>query len=227
MGKKIERPGVREGYDQWSSTYDQMPNPLVALDRRHTIPLLKPDRRERILDAGCGTGANLPALVRAGSQVMGVDLSHGMLQVARRAVPTVPLVQADLDAQLPVQRGAFDAVLCALVGEHLPRPAHFFGQAHEALAPGGRLVFSVFHPACAAAGIEANFERGDVEYRLGAIRHSVDDYLNALCDAGFQGVQLQEFTGDEALASAVPAARKYVGQPLLLAVRAVKPSRAQ
>lgn len=220
MSKKVERPGVRAGYDAWSASYDETPNPLVALDRRHTMDLLGPRPGERILDAGCGTGANLRQLLRAGSAPVGLDFSRGMLKVARRNLGPVTLAQADLNAGLPIRPQAFDAVLCALVGEHLEAPAGFFAEAHLALQPGGRLVFSVFHPAMAQAGIEANFEREGVEYRLGAHRHSVDDYLGAIEDAGFAGVQAHEITGDTALAAQVPAARKYVGQPLLLAIEA-------
>jgi SAM-dependent methyltransferase len=218
--RKIERPGVRAGYDTWSETYDQTPNPLVALDRRHTLRLLQPRAGERILDAGCGTGANLRTLLDEGSQPLGLDLSRGMLQVARRRLGAVPLAQADLDRALPVRPRSFQAVLCALVGEHLTSPACFFQAAREALCPGGRLVFSVFHPAMAAAGLEANFERTGVEYRLGAVRHSVDDYLQALDDAGFEGLRAHAFTGDEALAAEVPAGVRYLGQPLLLALQA-------
>jgi ubiquinone/menaquinone biosynthesis C-methylase UbiE len=220
MARKVERPGVRTGYDQWSETYDQTPNPLVALDRRHTIGLLRPEPGEQILDAGCGTGANLQALLRAGSRPVGLDFSRGMLTVARRTLGDVALAQADLNESLPVRREVFDAVLCALVGEHLAAPGRFFREAHRALSPGGRFVFSVFHPCMAAAGVEANFQQSDVEYRLGAHRHSIDDYLTALEDAGFQGVRAHELAGDEALAAEVPAARRYVGQPLLLAVEA-------
>ena len=40
MSRQVERPGVREGYDRWSETYDTTPNPLVALDRRITLSAL-------------------------------------------------------------------------------------------------------------------------------------------------------------------------------------------
>ncbi len=219
---KVERPGLRAGYDAWAATYDETPNPLVALDRRHTVRLLKPRAGERVLDAGCGTGGNLRALVAAGCDPVGLDLSRGMLRVARERLGGVALAQADLDAPLPVRPEAFDAVLCALVGEHLQAPARFFREAHAALAPGGRLVFSVFHPEMAAAGVEANFERGGVEYRLGAQLHAVDDYLTAMEDAGFGRVSAHEVKGDEALAAEVPAGRRYLGRPLLLAVEATR-----
>src|SRR5262249_35476471 len=119
MNKKIQRPGVRAGYDQWSETYDTTSNPLVALDRRHTLTLLRPRAGERILAAGCGTGWNLRSLVLAASRPAGIDFSRGMLTTARRHMPSVPLAQADLNQTLPVRERVFDAVLCALVGEHL------------------------------------------------------------------------------------------------------------
>ncbi|HXU81628.1 MAG TPA: hypothetical protein VN914_09535, partial [Polyangia bacterium] len=96
----------------------------------------------------------------------------------------------------------------------------FFQQAHQALRPGGRMIFSVFHPEVAAAGVEANFECSGVEYRLGAHRHSVGDYLDAADDAGFDRLQAHEFSGDEALAAQVPAGRRYLGQRLLLVIEA-------
>ena len=216
----VARPGVRAGYDAWAKTYDRTPNPLVALDRRHTLRLLRARRGEHILDAGCGTGANLAALLRAGSAPVGLDFSRGMLGVARRTLGPVALAQADLQGPLPVRRSAFDGVLCALVGEHLDAPDRFFHQAHQVLRPGGRLVFSVFHPEVAAAGVEANFQRSGVEYRLGAHRHSVGDYLDAANAAGFDRLEAHEFTGDAALAAEVPAGRKYLGQRLLLVVEA-------
>jgi SAM-dependent methyltransferase len=221
---KVERPGVRGGYDAWSHSYDHTPNPLVALDRRHTMGLLRPGAGERVLDAGCGTGANLRALCEAGTRPVGIDFSPGMLRIARRRLADVPLAQADLDGGLPLRRGAFHAVLCALVGEHLTAPQRFFSAAFDVLLPGGRIVFSVFHPEVASAGLEANFERDGIEYRLGAHRHTVDDYLTALDEAGFAGIRPHELSGDGALAAEVPAARKYVGRRLLLAIEAARPA---
>ena len=204
--------------------YDDTPNPLVALDLRRTLPLLEPEPGELVLDAGCGTGRNLGALLERGCRPVGLDLSLGMLGVARRRFPSVPLAQADLEAPLPLRPDRFDAVLCALVGEHLSDLHCAFAQTYAALRPGGRLVFSVFHPELAAAGIEANFERSGVEYRLGAERHSVADYLAAADDAGFGELEWSEHAADAAVSDAIPWVAKYVGTPLLLLIRTRRPS---
>ena len=223
MTRRVERPGVRAGYDRWSETYDATPNPIVSLDRRYTIRALEPLPGERILDAGCGTGVHLHRLSAAGSRPVGLDFSRGMLSFARRAAPGAALVQADLDSPLPIRRGAFDALLCALVSEHLADLGRFFGQAFAALRRGGRLVFSAFHPELALAGIEANFERDGTEYRLGARRHTIDDYLNHIEGAGFRQLAWQHFEADDRLIEEVPWAGKYLGRPLLLLVRGERP----
>ena len=220
MSKKVERPGVRDGYDRWSQTYDHTPNPLVALDRRYTLKLLRPAQHERILDAGCGTGAHLSLMIRCGSSPLGLDLSRGMLKVTRTKFPSVPLAQADLNDQLPVRSHAFDAVLCALVSEHLSNLSLLFREIRNCLVAGGRFIFSAFHPEMAAAGIEANFERDGTEYRLGALRHTVADYLNLMDRARLRNLKVREFYGDDQLVREIPWAGKYLRRPLLLTVEA-------
>jgi hypothetical protein len=81
-------------------------------------------------------------------------------------------------------------------------------------------VFSAFHPELAHAGIEANFEDQGTEYRLGAHRYTVADYLSHIADAGFRHLDCREYRGDERLVEEVPTASKYFGRPLLLLVRA-------
>jgi ubiquinone/menaquinone biosynthesis C-methylase UbiE len=104
MTKRVSRPGVREGYDRWSDRYDSTPNPLVALDRRHTPGRLNPRPGERILDAGCGTGSYLRTIHAVGGTPVGIDFSRGMLRVARRASPEALLAQADLNREWPLRR---------------------------------------------------------------------------------------------------------------------------
>ena len=223
MARRVERVPVRDGYDRWSASYDATPNPVVALDRRHTLPALEPRPGERILDAGCGTGAHLRALRHSGCRPVGMDFSRGMLGVARRAAPEAWLVHADLEREFPLRRRVFDAVLSTLVSEHLTELGAFFAEAFAVLRPGGRLVFSAFHPDPARAGVEANFEEAGTEYRLGAEPYTVEDYLGRIEDAGFRALRFREYAPDDELLGALPAAAKYAGRPLLLLIGAERP----
>jgi len=72
----------------------------------------------------------------------------------------------------------------------------------------------------AFGGVEANFELAGTEYRLGAERHTVDDYLGHIADAGFRRLRWHEYSADDRLVAEVPLAEKHLGRPLLLLVRA-------
>ena len=166
-------------------------------------------------------------LAGAGARPVGLDFSLGMLRVARRALPDVPLAQADLQRELPLRGGRFDGVLCTLVSEHLSSLTTLFAEAFAALRAGGRLVFSAFHPEVARAGVEANFERDGVEYRLGAEPWRVADYLERIEDAGFRELRWCDYAPDAELIEAIPWAAKYRERALLLVIEAERPrSRA-
>jgi SAM-dependent methyltransferase len=163
-------------------------------------------------------------ITRAGAKPVGLDFSFAMLRQAQAQAPHALLAQADLNAEFPIRRAVFDALQCSLVSEHLTNLQTFFTEAFAVLKRGGRFVFSAFHPEIACAGVEANFEQGGVEYRLGAEPHSVDDFLNRMDDAGFRDIAAREYAVDAALVEEIPWAVKYLGQALLLVVDAARPA---
>jgi SAM-dependent methyltransferase len=90
----------------------------------------------RVLEVGCGNGANLLYLTTVGVPV-GLDCTWKALSlVAARA----PLVQADARA-LPFVTGAFDTLVDVMTSQHLPWKAHaaLFADYRRVLRPGGRL----------------------------------------------------------------------------------------
>lgn len=107
--------------------------------------------KRRVLDLGIGTGRELPALLDAGHEVVGLETSGAMIAKCNERSRTVPIVQGDFyDHPLPFPDASFDAVI-ALHGT-LAHPPH--DAAHRALAaeiarvlaPGG-----VFHAEVPAA----------------------------------------------------------------------------
>ena len=98
-----------------------------------------------LLEAACGTGEIIAALA-CRYQVAGLDISPGMLAVARKKLPMgTPLHLADMsDFKLTAK---FDAVICVYHGiNHLLNFADwksFFGCASSQLNDGGVLIFDI------------------------------------------------------------------------------------
>jgi SAM-dependent methyltransferase len=98
-----------------------------------------------LLDVACGTGG-IAALLAGAYQVSGLDISPGMLAVAREKLPgEIPLYQADMTRfKLHV---TFDAVICGYQGvNHLlsfPDWERFFRCVYEHLNDGGVFVFDI------------------------------------------------------------------------------------
>jgi len=76
----------------------------------------------------------------------------------------------------------------------------------------------------AAASKKAHFERSGVEYRLGARRYTVVDYLELLEEAGFEDVVWHESLGNRRLVESVPSAEGLLSFPVLLVLEARKRS---
>lgn len=97
---------------------------------------------EDVLDVGCGTGAVLELLngEYPNKRLVGLDLTPGMIDVARaKQLDNVRFVVGDAEA-LPFGSQSFDAVLCSNSFHHYPHPEKFFSEAARVLRPGGRLI---------------------------------------------------------------------------------------
>ena len=101
----------------------------------------------RLLDIGCGTGANLPVLCAAvgpKGSVTGLDFSPHALEFARAQIHLANLHLTQGDAQrLPIETASCDIVTMLDVLEHLPDDARALSEVHRVLRPGGALILSV------------------------------------------------------------------------------------
>jgi ubiquinone/menaquinone biosynthesis C-methylase UbiE len=76
--------------------------------------------QRRVLDLGCGPGRDLAFLTDLGCQLVGLDLSSGMLAQARIRLAGAQLVQADL-RRLPILWDSFDGIWACASLLHLRR----------------------------------------------------------------------------------------------------------
>jgi SAM-dependent methyltransferase len=118
--------------------------------REEDIRLLGDVKGQRILEVGCGAAAATRWLAREGADVVGIDLSAGMLRHALAAADVTGvrpgLIQADACA-LPFADGTFDAACTAFGAVPFVSDSQLLmREVWRVLRTDGQWVFSVTHP---------------------------------------------------------------------------------
>ncbi len=128
------------------------------------------DRRPRILDVGCGTGANLLMLSKYGD-AEGVDVSEDALAFCReRGLANVKLGAAE---ELPYDDGTFDLVTALDVVEHLDDDLAGLREMRRVLRPGGRVL--LFVPTFMFLwGLQDDVSHHRRRYRMPELRHVLE-----------------------------------------------------
>ena len=130
-------------YDAHAQTYAQINRSTAPVQ-----PML--DRFERhcpagtVLDVGCGHGRDARYFAAHGCRVTGVDLSMGLLAIARQTAPDASFCQADM-RRLPFSAGVFDGLWVCASLLHVPRAdaPTALGEFRRVLRPGGLLYVGV------------------------------------------------------------------------------------
>ncbi|WP_199101025.1 class I SAM-dependent methyltransferase [Dyella sp. ASV21] len=137
--------------------YSQLPRQTKGLDAAPEWPalrsLLPPMQGRHVVDLGCGFGwASRWMRAQGAASVLGLDLSQNMIARARADThdEAIQYRIADLDA-LSLPAATFDLVFSALAFHYVRDFARLAHTMHEALLPGGALVFSIEHPIFMAA----------------------------------------------------------------------------
>ncbi len=104
---------------------------------------------KRILDVGCGGGLLSEGMAVRGAEVTGIDLSEKPLGVAKlhllesgQKVDYRRISAEQLADEMP---GAFDAVTCLEMLEHVPDPASIVSACACLVKPGGQVFFSTIN----------------------------------------------------------------------------------
>ena len=126
-------------YDAWYET--ALGAAAHSIELRLIAALAAPERGERALEVGCGTGIYTAWLAEQGLEVTGLDCDPAMLAAARAEVPQGRLVEGDATA-LPFAEGEIDLALavtlfCFLDGRQRLAAAR---ELVRVVRPGGRVV---------------------------------------------------------------------------------------
>jgi SAM-dependent methyltransferase len=97
----------------------------------------------RLLDVGCGSGLTLVLAQARGAILAGLDISPGLLEIARERLPRADLREGDMEA-LPFEAAAFDAVTGVNAFQFAGDPRRALREAARVSREGGRVVASLF-----------------------------------------------------------------------------------
>ena len=105
---------------------------------------------KRVLDAGCGEGHVARLFASHGAEVVAVDISPRLLDLARSLEAQDPheieFIEADLAKGLPCHRGAFDLATANMMLDDCEDLAGVLGAITDTLKPTGRLLLSLNNP---------------------------------------------------------------------------------
>jgi len=133
-----------ERFDRWSPTYEKSWTWKRFFDPVHQTMMEEVGDVEglRVLDVACGTGDMLRRLRRAGaSELAGIDLSKGMLEVARSLSADADNIQyASCSAEsMPFEDRHFDIVMSVIAFHHFPDGGAALREMRRVLTDGGRV----------------------------------------------------------------------------------------
>ncbi len=118
-----------------------------------------------VISIGCGSGVDARWLADNGAKtVVGVDISTGLLEIARRENPDIEFIQMDME-ELGFAAESFDLAYSSLAIHYVDDWTKSLKEARRILRPGGHYVFSCGHPLDSAMEY---ITEGDYKYaRLG------------------------------------------------------------
>ncbi len=122
----------------WDAALYDSKHSFVSQYGTDLVELLSPQRGERILDLGCGTGHLSHRIASAGAEVIAIDSSPAMIERARESYLHLRFEAADAtDFHFSEP---FDAVFSNAVLHWIKEPERAIACIWRALKPGGRFV---------------------------------------------------------------------------------------
>jgi SAM-dependent methyltransferase len=204
----------------------------------------------RICDLCCGEGYVGRWLMRCGArEVVGVDLSRGLVEVAKARADSGGLSYFVEDAARLDQApgGPFDAVVCQMALQDVADHRALFAGVRRALKPGGPFVFSLLHPCFMAPchvtdapptildddgqpvalsvrryATEGYWRSGGdgVRGRMGCHHHMISTYVNDLMAAGFALGAMEELLPNQGPEGWAPLEGLFAEIPTVLLIAA-------
>jgi phosphatidylethanolamine/phosphatidyl-N-methylethanolamine N-methyltransferase len=134
---------VKAAYRRYAGLYNALFGPVLQPGRKAVIEALDCQPGHRVLEVGVGTGLALD-LYPEGVKVVGIDVSHEMLERARQRVAkrnfkhVEALLEMDAEA-MTFADASFDRIVAMYVLPVVPNPGRLLAELHRVCKPDGEI----------------------------------------------------------------------------------------
>lgn len=254
-GPRTDWGDVAEWYDQHVGESGSEYHREVVIPG--TLRLLALQAGEPAVDIACGQGVLCRVLNERGVQVTGVDAAAELIAAARdRSGDAIRYVVGDARNLSFLPAGRFTVAACVLAIQNIHPIAPVFTGVARILAPGGRFVLVMMHPAFRGAK-ETSWgwdEQNRIQYRrvdryltprktpivthpgsapdqyTWTFHKPIGEYVRGLRNAGLLVDSLEEWPSHKTSGPGPRAAAENLARkeiPMFMAIRAIKVARAQ
>ena len=137
---------AKEQFDRQASHYDTQWNTWSQESLAWMLAHAGVKPTDAVLDVATGSGFTALAFAREAAEVVGSDVSSGMLDEARKRAAEQGLTNAEFveapAENLPFPDGRFDIVTCRIAAHHFLDIRRFVAETARVLKPGGRFILA-------------------------------------------------------------------------------------
>lgn len=189
---------IKETYDKYAEKYDSIESTPELLEfDKELLSLISPLKGKKVLDVGCGSGIFSMLMARAGANVIGVDISQKLLEIAGNRCNNLKrckFANNDIELFLRKTNKKFNIILSMFSIMYFEDLNKIFKNFHNLMEKKGQLLISFPHPVRNMGMHEPidYFCKGCFKEKwvIGKIDKkyyfTFQDYINYLIDAGFE-----------------------------------------
>ena len=185
---------IGKAYNSWAAQYDTNENKTRDLEGLALKKLLSGKTFKHCLEVGCGTGKNTQWLLTICDQMTAIDLSQGMLDIAKNKIQSdkVNFIEVDITNDWTFANQTYDLVSFSLMLEHIEDLDAVFQKLAKVSDTGTRVYIGELHPFKQYAGSKARFETETGTQVVTCFNHHVTDFIQAANASGFQLILIDE-----------------------------------
>ncbi len=237
MSKDDFKQQIAAIYSQRSHKYDEEGD-LHPRWVRRLVEYAELRKGERILDIATGTGLVALAaaqLVGESGRVVGIDISTGMLEVAKRKIEAgglnnIQLIQADAET-LDFPQSSFDVIFCASALIFMRNIPAALRRWHRFLVPGGRIGLQVVAETAFVAGfvLQKVAKKYGIELIFSELTGTEEKCCALLQAAGFEEIEVkaEQFGNYVTLGEAQGMWESMLKFPLCYPLRQLEPEKLE